>query len=78
MIEVFLLSIGLGYVVVTVMFYITMIVLAIVIYNYLRKRLTKHTKANLSEEINPDGVDENDEVTSDKSYTAEKMNRNDV
>ncbi|HIP27725.1 MAG TPA: hypothetical protein EYG82_00950 [Sulfurovum sp.] len=76
--EVFLLSISLGYIAVTIIFYITMIILAIVIYNYLRKRLTKHTEANLSEEINPDGVDENDEVTSDKSYTAEKMNRNDV
>ena len=74
--EAFLLSISLGYLVVTVMFYITMIVLAIVIYNYLRKRLTKHTKATLSEEENPEGIHKNDELSSNKPYTAEQMNRN--
>lgn len=52
--EVFLLSISLGYVAVTVIFYITMLILAVNLYFYIRKRLAKHDKVDLSEEVTPD------------------------
>jgi hypothetical protein len=52
--ELFLQTIGLGYIMITLIFYLTVIFIVIALYFYLRKRFGKDTKIDLGKDMSDD------------------------